>query len=89
MLENLDSQALIWGSIAVFVLLAIAVTSQKMRRLMGFLVRGAAGAAAMLVINFALGGFGFAVGINIMTVAIAAFLGIPGIIMLYGLGFFM
>jgi len=89
MLENVDSQVIIWGAIVVLVLLGIAVTSNKMRRGLAFAARAVLGVAAVLAINFVFGGMGLLVGINVLTIAVVAVLGIPGIIMLYGLGFFM
>ena len=58
-------------------------------RLVLFVIRTALGIGAIFAINSAFGGFGLLVGINLLTVATAAFLGIPGIIMLYGLAFIL
>lgn len=88
-LQNMDSQFVTWAAIAVIVVLGLLMVNNKLRRGLIYVVRAAIGAAIIFVINFALGGAGFFVGVNVLTVAIAAFLGIPGIIMLYGLSFFM
>lgn len=87
--QNMDSQFVIWVAIGVLILLGILVVNNKMRRVALFVVRASLGVVAVVAINFALGGFGLAVGINILTVATVAFLGIPGIITLYGLAFIL
>jgi len=69
--------------------LGALIANNKARRGAAFVLRSLLGIAAVWGINFALGGIGFAVGINAVTIAIITFLGIPGIVMLYGLGFFI
>jgi len=88
-MQNVDSQVIMWGAIALLVMIAIVVTSNKLRRGLAFFARAAFGIAAIAAINFTLGSFGLFIGINALTIAVVAFLGIPGIIMLYGLGFFI
>ncbi|MCL2396546.1 MAG: pro-sigmaK processing inhibitor BofA family protein [Defluviitaleaceae bacterium] len=88
-LQNLDSQGIIWIAIGVLILLGLLVVNNKLRKVAGFAVRAILGVAAVAVINMTLGGFGVAVGINFLTIAVVAFLGLPGIGMLYGLSFFI
>lgn len=54
-----------------------------------FLVRGAVGAGCVSLISFALTIFGIVipVGINMVTFLSCAFLGFPGILLVYGLYF--
>jgi inhibitor of the pro-sigma K processing machinery len=86
-LQNMDSQLIIWAAIGALVIFGIIVVNNKMRRVAAFGARAALGVALISAANFVLGGFGvsLAVGINVLTMAVAAFLGIPGIVMLYGL----
>ena len=90
-LYGIDGQFVIWVAIGILVLLGIMVINNKMRRVAMFCARAVIGIAGIAAINFALSGFGLtaAVGINILTMAVAAFLGIPGIVMLYGLTFIL
>ena len=76
-------------AIGALMLVGFLIINNKLRRGLAFVMRAALGVAAVAAINFALGGFVPAVGINLLTIAVVAFLGIPGIIMLYGLSFFM
>ena len=54
-------------------------------KIIKFLIKGVAWGIGFLVCNtlLSMAGIGAAVGINAVTVLIAAFLGIPGFIMLY------
>ena len=90
-LNNMDSQLIIWMAIGVLAVFGIVMVNSKMRRVAVFGARAAVGVAVIAAVNFLLGGFGIylAVGINVLTMAVAAFLGIPGIVMLYGLTFIM
>jgi len=90
-LQNMDSQFVIWTAIGILVIFGIMVVNNKMRRVAVFGARAVAGAFGIVAINFVLSGFGLAaaVGINVMTMAVAAFLGIPGVAMLYGLTFIL
>ena len=90
-LQNLDSQFVIWTAIGILVLFGVMVVNNRMRRVAVFGARAALGAAGIAAVNFVLGGFGLAasVGINVLTMAVAAFLGIPGVVMLYGLTFIL
>ena len=91
LLQNTDSHVIIWIAIGVLVVLGLLVVNNRARRGAAFGARAVLGVIAVAVINIVLGGFGVfpAVGINALTIAIVAFLGIPGIIMLYGLGYFI
>jgi len=90
-LQNMDSQIVIWAAIGILVVLGILVVNNKMRRVAAFGARAVVGTACIVAVNFVLGGFGMAaaVGVNVMTMGIAAFLGIPGVVMLYGLTFIL
>jgi len=90
-LQNMDSQLVIWIAIGILVAFGVMVVNNKMRRVAVFGARMVIGVACIAAINFAMGGFGLglAVGINALTMAVAAFLGIPGVVMLYGLTFIL
>lgn len=83
----MDGQMMIWIAIGALFLVGFLLVSNKLRKGLGFVMRAAISTVAVVVINFALGGFGIAVGINVVTLTIAAFLGLPGVVMLYGLSF--
>ena len=89
--QNMDGQFIIWAAIGILLVFGIFVVNNKMRRVAAFGARAAVGMAAVWFINFVLGGFGLglAVGINVLTMAVVAFLGIPGVLMLYGLTFIL
>ena len=90
-LQSMDGQFIIWAAIGILLVFGILVVNNKMRRVAAFGARAAAGIAAVWVINFVLGGLGLAtaVGINVLTMAVVTFLGIPGVLMLYGLTFIL
>ena len=90
-LENLDGQTIIWVAIGILVIFGIMVINNKMRRVATFSARAILGFVGIAAINFVLASFGLAaaVGINVLTMAVVAFLGIPGIMMLYGLTFIL
>jgi len=88
-LQNADEQVVIWIAIGILVVLGILVINNKMRRVAAFGVHAVLSMAAVFAINLTMGGFGLAVGINALTMGIAAILGIPGVIMLYGLTFIL
>ena len=60
-------------------------------KILKFLLKGAIWGIGFVVCNslFSMAGIGLTVGINIVTVLIAAFLGIPGFMMLYGIQIFI
>ena len=85
----MNGQMMTWVAIGILLAAGLLVASNKLRKVASFAARGAIGALVVVFINFALGGFGLAVGINIITLAVMAFLGLPGVVMLYGLSFFI
>jgi len=83
---------MIWLAIVAILLMGILMATNSLRRVLTFITRGASGGFAIWGINFALDyfGLGFATpGINPLTIAIAAFLGLPGIITIYGLNYLL
>ena len=89
-LQNVDSQIIIWAAIGILVVVGIMVVNNRLRRAAVFGMHAAVGVAGIVGMNIAMGGLGLAaVGINVLTLAVAAFLGIPGILMLYGLTFLL
>ena len=66
--------------------LAVAVFAKPLRFILGVLIKGVLGAAAMWLVNFALGTV--FVGVNALTFLTVGLLGIPGFAALYIIGFF-
>lgn len=62
----------------------------KMEKIINFVMRCVLGTIAMFFINTLLAGahISLNVGINAVTVLTSGFLGIPGLLMLYGIGFY-
>ena len=84
-------QVMIWmiAGCAAFVILLFFY--KLFFKLFKFALKGAVGGVCFFACNALLGmaGIGAAVGVNIVTVLIAAFLGIPGFIMLYAAQFIL
>jgi inhibitor of the pro-sigma K processing machinery len=72
--------AYILGIVLIFI--AIKLFTAPLRLLLKIVVNGAMGLAGLIVINLVGAGFGFSVAINLVTVLIAGFLGLPGIALL-------
>lgn len=71
-------------------LLLLAAMKKKAEWLMNIIMRGILGALAIYFINGGLTTMGIStgVGLNGVTVLTSAILGIPGLLALYGLGFY-
>ena len=88
----MDNTMLIWGAIGILVVVVILIISGKLRAALQLGMRGVLGIAAILAINWAIAALGVYTilpGVNALTIGIVAFLGLPGLIAVYGLGFFM
>jgi len=74
--------------VCVLLLLLLAI-KKRAEWLMNIIMRGILGALAIYFINggFATMGITTGVGLNEVTVLTSAILGIPGLVVLYGLGF--
>ncbi|MCL2171203.1 MAG: pro-sigmaK processing inhibitor BofA family protein [Defluviitaleaceae bacterium] len=86
-MEIFGSQGFIWIIIGLAAVLGILAFNSKIRSGLKWLVRAAVGIIAVILINTVLAPAGMAVGINFITLPVIALLGIPGIVMLYGLQF--
>lgn len=75
---------------ACTVVLLIGALRKKTEWLLNFILRGILGTIAIYFINIGITNMGFEtnVGINIVTVLSSGFLGVPGILALYGIGFY-
>ena len=75
---------------ACTVVLLIGALRKKSEWLLNFILRGILGTIAIYFINIAIIGMGFEtnVGINVVTVLSSGFLGMPGVLALYGIGFY-
>ena len=83
---------IIWGAIGVLVAVAILVITGKLRVALQIAGRAVVGIVAILGINWLVGFFGLYAalpGINLLTIAAVGFLGLPGLVTIYGLGLFM
>jgi len=87
----MENTMLIWGVIGILVAIVILVISGRLRVALQVGARGLLGIAAILSINWAAVALGiyFALpGLNMLTIAAVAFLGLPGLITIYGMNFF-
>ncbi len=75
---------------ACTVVLLIGALRKKTEWLLNFILRGILGTIAIYFINIAITSMGLEtnVGINIVTVLSSGFLGMPGVLALYGIGFY-
>lgn len=88
MYELFGTQGPLWIGAALMVLLVLVFNS-RIRAGAKWLLRGVVGAVLVLVLNVVLAPMGLAVGLNVLTGLILVFLGVPGIIMLYGAQLFL
>ena len=81
---------LLWLIGAAVLLLLISFFGKKAEWLLNFALRGIMGTIAIYFINMGVTFLGFpvAVGINAASILATGFLGIPGIVMLYGLSIY-
>lgn len=76
-------EALLYGFLIIVLFVGVRLFYKPLKRLARFLLKGAAYTGALLLINLIGGPFGFAIGVNLVTVVLCALLGIPGIIALF------
>ena len=81
---------ILWLIGAAVLLLVFSFFTRKAEWLINFVLRSIMGTIAIYFINMAVTFFGFAtvVGINAVSVLTTGILGIPGIMMLYGLSIY-
>jgi len=80
---------MVWIAGGLGILIIIMLFDSKIREGLKYVGRAVLGIGAVFLLNMALVSFGISVGINLFTIAVTTFLGIPGIIMLYGLQIFI
>ncbi|MCM1044765.1 MAG: pro-sigmaK processing inhibitor BofA family protein [Candidatus Gastranaerophilales bacterium] len=87
-MENETGMLLIIG--ACIIVLLIGAVRKKVEWLLNFALRSILGTVAIYFVNGALESIGISlgVGINITTVLTSGILGIPGLVALYGIGFY-
>lgn len=75
---------------ACAVVLIVGAVKRKTEWMLNVLMRGILGTIAIYFINDVLSGFGIPieVGINPITVLTSGILGFPGLVALYGIGFY-
>ena len=88
-MDQFGSGTIIIIAVCVAVLIVGAV-KRKAEWMLNILMRAILGTIAIYFINNALQGFGIPVevGINPVTVLTSGFLGFPGLVALYGIGFY-
>jgi len=87
-LEEISSGIIIIAMCAIVLL--IGAMKRKSTIIINTILRAVMGSIAIYFINMALiwQGIGIVIGINLATVTTTAILGLPGIIMLYGINIF-
>lgn len=63
--------------------LVLSLFSGRAKALLRFILRGAAGAAGIFIVDVLFSPIGLSVGINFFTAGVTAVLGIPGFVLLY------
>lgn len=90
--SDFSPNLVVWVAIGALVVFGVLVVSNRLRRVLAVAARGAACTAAIWGINFLVGLLGLGIGlpgINFLTMGIVAILGIPGLLMLYGVNLFL
>ena len=90
--QNMDNPTLVWIAIGVLLSIGILIATNKLGKAMNVTARGAVGGMAIWGINTGIAAMGATValpGVNLLTVTLVAFLGAPGMVMIYGLSFIM
>ena len=87
---DMESRIFIIIIIISVVLFIISLIKKKFDLIVNFGLRVLVGLLTIYILNTLLAGFhvGLAVGMNIFTTFITGILGLPGVIMLYGLAFY-
>ncbi len=86
---NMSTGAFLIVIVCVLVLLMGAFKT-KMEWIINFILRGVSGAVGIYFINLFLQNqkIGAEIGINVINILTTGFLGIPGLILLYGVNFY-
>ena len=88
----MNGNILIWGAIGILVAVVILIISGKARVALQIAARGVFGIIGILGINWMIGFLGLYLalpGLNFLTIAAVAFLGLPGLVAIYGMGLIM
>lgn len=82
---------ILWIAIALAAVLMLGVFRKHVEAIINFVLRGVLGMMLIYFGNYFLGGWmpGLYMGYNLLTFCISGFLGVPGVFMLYGIGFYM
>lgn len=88
--RKLQSIEFFFGVFVCIVVLLVVAIRKKIEWLLNVVMRSILGTIAIYFINLVLnsGGISLGVGINVVTIAILGILGFPGLIALYGIGFY-
>jgi pro-sigmaK processing inhibitor BofA len=76
------NQALAYGFLVILLFIGVRLFHRPLKRLARFALKGVIYTGALFLINLIGGAFGFAIGINYITVATCAALGVPGVVAL-------
>jgi len=78
-----SDNAITWIIIALVIILCIMIFSSYIKKISVLLLKAGVGALVIYMSNILMAPLGISVGINIFTLIISAFLGLPGIILIY------
>jgi len=87
----MNSNLIILISIVVIASIILIFAANRKRAAFSLAAKGVFSAGAIWGVNYAIAFLGFALalpGLNLLTVALVAFLGLPGFFMIYGMGIF-
>ncbi|MDR2166965.1 MAG: pro-sigmaK processing inhibitor BofA family protein [Clostridiales bacterium] len=91
-MEFFRDNALILAAIAALVVIGVLLVTNRLRKLGSLALKGVVGGAALWGINGVVAFLGLGValpGINLLTITIAALLGLPGVVLIYGINFLL
>ena len=86
-LQNLEASTIVWLAIGVLILAGVLIVAGRLGRLLSLGIKGVVAGVAIWGINLLMGlaGVGLALpGVNFLTIAIVAVLGLPGLLTIYG-----
>ena len=82
---------ILWIAAALSAVLLLGIFRKHVEMIINFVLRGILGMMLIYFGNYFLAGWmpGLNMGYNLLTFCVSGFLGVPGIFMLYGIGFYM
>ena len=82
---------ILWIAAALAAVLLLGIFRKHVELIINFVLRGILGMMLIYFANYFLEGWlpELNMGYNLLTFCVSGFLGVPGIFMLYGIGFYM